>query len=76
MNRHNEEGIILRPVDFRERDRILTFLTPEQGKISGIVHGARSLKSQNRAATEPLVLARFEYAERRHTAMVKIPQPP
>ncbi|MGB0295354.1 MAG: DNA repair protein RecO, partial [bacterium] len=45
MNRHNEEGIILRPVDFRERDRILTFLTREQGKISGIVHGARSLKS-------------------------------
>ena len=72
MNRHNEEGIILRPVDFRERDRILTFLTREQGKISGIVHGARSLKSQNRAATEPLVLARFEYVERRHTAMVKI----
>ena len=72
MNRHNEEGIILRPVDFREQDRILTFLTPEQGKISGIVHGARSLKSQNRAATEPLVLARFEYVERRQTAMVKI----
>jgi DNA repair protein RecO len=72
MNCHNEEGIILRPVDFRERDRILTFLTPEQGKISGIVHGARSLKSQNRAATESLVLARFEYVERRQTAMVKI----
>jgi len=72
MNRHNEEGIILRPVDFRERDRILTFLTREQGKISGIVHGARSLKSQNRAATEPLVLAQFDYVERRQTAMVKI----
>ena len=72
MNCHNEEGIILRPVDFRERDRILTFLTPEQGKISGIVHGARSLKSQNRAATESLVLARFEYVERRQTSMVKI----
>ncbi|MFZ9093794.1 MAG: DNA repair protein RecO, partial [bacterium] len=72
MNRHSEEGIILRPVDFRERDRILTFLTREQGKISGIVHGARSLKSQNRAATESLVLARFEYVERRQTAMVKI----
>jgi len=72
MNRHSEEGIILRPVDFRERDRILTFLTREQGKISGIVHGARSLKSQNRAATEPLVLAQFDYVERRQTAMVKI----
>ena len=72
MNCHNEEGIILRPVDFRERDRILTFLTPEQGKISGIVHGARSLRSQNRAATEPLVLARFEYVERSQTPMVKI----
>ena len=47
MNRHNEEGIVLRPVDFRERDRILTFLTREQGKVSGIVYGARSLKSQN-----------------------------
>jgi DNA repair protein RecO (recombination protein O) len=74
MNRHNEEGIVLRPVDFRERDRILTFLTSEQGKVSGIVHGARSLKSQNRAATEPLVLARFDYVERRQTAMVKIEQ--
>ena len=54
MNRHNEEGIILRPVDFRERDRILTFLTPEQGKISGIVHGARSLKSQKTGQLQSL----------------------
>ena len=72
MNHHNEEGIVLRPVDFRERDRILTFLTREQGKVSGIVYGARSLKSQNRAATEPLVLAQFDYVERRRTAMVKV----
>ena len=67
MNRHNEEGIILRPVDFREQDRILTFLTLNKVRFQ-IVHGARSLKSQNRAATEPLVLARFEYVERRQTS--------
>ena len=72
MDHHSEEGLILRPVDYRERDRILTFLTREQGKLSGIVHGARSLKSGNRAATEVLVLARLDYVERRSTTMVRV----
>lgn len=35
------EAFLLRSVDYRDRDRILTLLTPEHGKVSLIARGAR-----------------------------------
>ncbi len=72
MSSFSEEALILRPVDYRERDRILTFLTQTYGKRSGIVHGAKSLKSASRAGSEPLILARVEFTERRQSEMVRV----
>lgn len=40
------KAIILRRVDFGEADRILTLLTPDQGKISAIAKGSRRAKSK------------------------------
>ncbi|MFO0692301.1 MAG: DNA repair protein RecO [Polyangiales bacterium] len=40
------DAIVLRLVDYRDSDRIVTFLTPELGRIAGIARGAR--KSQRR----------------------------
>lgn len=39
-------GIVLARTDFREADRILTFLTPDQGKLKVIARGVRRPKSK------------------------------
>jgi DNA repair protein RecO len=40
------KGIILSRVDFEEADRIITFLTPDHGKVSAIAKGVRKSKSK------------------------------
>jgi DNA repair protein RecO (recombination protein O) len=40
------KGIILRRTDYGEADRILHFLTPDHGKVTGIAKGVRKSKSR------------------------------
>jgi DNA repair protein RecO (recombination protein O) len=40
------KGIVLTRTDYGEADRILHFLTPDQGKIAGIAKGVRKSKSK------------------------------
>jgi DNA repair protein RecO (recombination protein O) len=46
MQAINTQGIILTRTDFGEADRILHFLTPDRGKVSGIAKGVRKSKSK------------------------------
>lgn len=46
MKRFNTKAIILRRVDYGEADRIITFLTPEHGKLAVIARGVRKEKSK------------------------------
>ena len=46
MNKKTDKGIILARTDFGERDRILTVLMRENGKIRLIAKGVRSAKSK------------------------------
>jgi len=46
MQAINTQGIILSRTDFGEADRILNFLTPDQGKVAGIAKGVRKSKSK------------------------------
>lgn len=46
MNAVNTTGIVLRRVNYGEADRIITFLTPDQGKIAAIAKGVRKSKSK------------------------------
>ncbi len=46
MNKKTDKGIILTRTDFAERDRILTVLTRENGKVRLIAKGVRSAKSK------------------------------
>ena len=49
------DGIVLKTMDFKENDSILTFLTREAGKIAGVIHGGKSTRSGNSAKTELFV---------------------
>lgn len=46
MQRFSTKAIVLARTDFGEADRILTFLTPDHGKVRGLARGVRKLKSK------------------------------
>ena len=57
MNRYQTEGIILKRVDFKEADRIITFITPDKGKIGAIAKGVRKPKSKLAGGIELLTIS-------------------
>lgn len=64
MTTTRSKGIILQRLIFKEKDHILTILTPE-GIIKLIFKGALSKKNGNGALTTPLQLAEFVYVRGR-----------
>lgn len=53
-------GLVLRAVDWRESDRLLTVYTEEQGLITVLARGARSMKSRKMAACQQFCYATFQ----------------
>lgn len=53
------EGIVLKELRFKETSKILTILTPHQGKIFAIARGAYRPKSQIVGTTQPFSYNRF-----------------
>ena len=66
------DGIILKTMDFKENDSILTFLTSDAGKIAGVLHGAKSTRSGNSAKTDLFVTNHIEFSFKTGTELVKI----
>lgn len=46
MSSYKTVGVILRRVNYSEADRIITFLTPQKGKVSAMARGVRKIKSR------------------------------
>lgn len=46
MKRFNTQGIVLARTNFGEADRIITFLSPDHGKVRAMVKGVRKSKSK------------------------------
>jgi len=61
MNRINTQGIVLSRTDYGEADRILTFLTPDQGKVSAIAKGVRKQKSKLAGGIELFSVSEISY---------------
>ena len=40
------KGLVIRTVDIKESDRLITIFTEEMGVVSALARGARSLKSR------------------------------
>ena len=66
------EGIVLKTMDFKEKDCILTFLTRDVGKKSGVLHGGKSVRSGNAAKAELFVINYFEFSEKQDADLVRI----
>ena len=53
------KGLVIKSVDMRESDRLITLFTEERGIITAMAKGARSLKSRNMSTTMPFCYASF-----------------
>jgi len=58
-------AIVLRSRPLGEKDRLLTLLSPERGRISAVAKGARGTKSKLASASQSYVLGRFLLAKGR-----------
>lgn len=55
----NEEGIVLKSIDFRDHQKIITLYTPQLGIISAIVKNLSQKKLQEHSLCSPLVRAQY-----------------
>ena len=57
-------AVVLRTVDFGERDRVVTLFSRERGKLSAFARGARSSRRRFGGVLEPFTLLSAELTER------------
>lgn len=72
MPLYSSEAIVLRKIDYRDADRIVTFLTPDRGKLAGLARGARRLKSRFGPSLETLTHGTLIYYDREGKNLVNI----
>ncbi len=65
MNTIITQGIVLRRTNYGEADRIVQFLTPDQGKISVVVKGVRRLKSKMAGGVELFSISNLSFIKGR-----------
>ncbi len=53
------KGLVIRTVDIKETDRLITIFTEEKGAVTALARGARSLKSRKMAATMQFCYGNF-----------------
>ena len=69
---HSEvKGLVLRTVDLKESDRLLTIFTEEQGIVTALAKGARSLKSRKMSSTQQFCYSSFVLYEQGDKYWVK-----
>ena len=66
------DAVILRTRDHGESDRLVTFFSSAQGKLTGIAKGARRSKRRFVHTLEPLSLVQLTYVERAPSSLVRI----
>lgn len=69
MKQYKDRAIILSRVEYGERDRILTLLCKQQGKVSVLAKGVRSEKSRLAGGIELLSEAEVSFVEGRSNIM-------
>lgn len=76
----SQESIILKQQDFREGDLLVTFLTPEKGRLKGIARGAKKLTGRGVGRYEPMTRGTMYFSEKSTSDLVSIrkcdPLPP
>lgn len=64
MTELKTQGIVLKAIDYGEKDKIITIFTQEYGKVSAILKGVRKLTSKLKFASQPFCYAQFNLVGR------------
>jgi len=72
MPLHETEAFILRTYTLKEADKICVFLARDAGKLRGVAHGARRLKSRYGASLEPFTEVAITYFQKETRELVSI----
>lgn len=72
MPLHSSESLIIKQIDFHENDKIVTFLTKDQGKKSGILKGSKKILSRHLGLSEPFTQVNILYFEKPTAELVHI----
>ncbi len=65
-------GLILKQIDYRESDVILSVLTEEYGKLSFLAAGARKISSKNAGAIIPCTIAEIQFDWRMNRSVQRL----
>ena len=72
MSLHKTEAFVLRTYSLKEADKICVFFTKEQGKIRGVAHGARKIRSRFGSALEPFTEVALGYFQKEGRELVSV----
>lgn len=72
MALHSTEAFVLRTYSLAEADKICVFLTREIGKLRGVAHGARKLRSRFGSSLEPFTEVALTYYQKEGRELVSI----
>ncbi|MEG1500295.1 MAG: DNA repair protein RecO, partial [Clostridia bacterium] len=59
MQETKVKGIVLGAIDFKEKDKLLSVFTLEEGLLSVVLKGVKSANAKNKFAKEPFCFADF-----------------
>ena len=66
------EGLILKSYSLAEADKIVVFLTQNQGLVRGVAKGAKRLKSKFGGSLEPFTISHLTYFQKEERELVAI----
>jgi DNA repair protein RecO (recombination protein O) len=66
------DAFVLRTFTSKEADKVCVFFTREAGKLRGVAHGARRLKSRFGASLEPFTEVSLVYFQKEHKDLVSV----
>ncbi|HSB10990.1 MAG TPA: DNA repair protein RecO [Blastocatellia bacterium] len=72
MSLHRTEAFVLRTYSLKEADKICVFFTREQGKIRGVAHGARKIRSRFGSSLEPFTEVTLGYFQKEGRELISI----
>jgi len=72
MPLHRTEAVIIRTMDYRESDRIVTFFTRDFGKVSGVARGARRSTKRFSGSLNLFCHIVLQFFEKRSQNLVRV----
>jgi DNA repair protein RecO (recombination protein O) len=72
MPLHTTEAFVLRTYSLAEADKICIFLTKDLGKVRGVAHGARKMKSRFGSALEPFTEVALTYFQKEGRELMSV----